>query len=82
MATHFVRICPSSGLTTHSHGPAGGCTLQGGQSGCGGVGGGGSARGGGHPVQHELALSLSSLSGAINASTKIKVSTRPKNKPK
>ena len=51
-------------LTAKSVGPAGWCTLKGGERGCGSVGCGSGGRCGGHPVQQELALSLSSLSSS------------------
>ncbi len=56
-------------LTADRVGPAGWCTLKGGERGCGGVGCGRGGRGGGHPVHQELALSVTSLGGSTSAST-------------
>ncbi len=49
-------------LTAGSVCPAGWCTLKSGERGCGSVGCGSGGRCGGHPVQQELALSVTSLS--------------------
>ena len=56
-------------LTAKSVGPAGWCTLKGGERGCGSVACGSGGRCGGHPVQQELALSVTSLGGSTSAST-------------
>ena len=56
--------------------PASWCAAEGSERGCGGVGGGGGGGGSGHPVQQELALSLSSL-GSRLARSNLQVSGLP-----
>ena len=58
--------------------PASWCAAEGSERGCGGVGGGGGGGGGGHPVQQELALSLSSIgSGSLLARSNLQVFALP-----
>ncbi len=65
-------------LTAGRIGPASWGALKGRERGCGGVGGGGGGRGGGHPVQQELALSLSSLgSNSLLTRSNLQVSALP-----
>ena len=59
--------------------PASWCAAEGSERGCGGVGGGGGGGGSGHPVQQELALSLSSL-GSLLARSNLHVSAFPEEK--
>ena len=56
--------------------PASWCAAEGSERGCGGVGGGSGGGGSGHPVQQELALSLSSL-GSLLARSNLQVSAFP-----